>query len=215
MQEVEKQCQCAGNCGCAAKPVNSFSDVAASGSVCGGFSSSLKRQNQSDTAVGSGGVSWRDNFALGESSSSQVTVPHASSHESAGCCGGPRSEISHTGLNSEAVLSLELESSLPTNLNTLERVGQTDAFVSEDNLGLYNEDPKQKVESQAVCCEPQTISHVVSGDEAVSDNDFCCKNQTKVNPTASGSVDVFSGHVSQTTPSNSEELVALVSQEGN
>lgn len=215
MQEVKKQCQCAGNCGCGTEPVKSFNDLTASGSVCGGFSSSLKRQNQSDTAVGSRGVAGRDNFTLGQSSPSVIAVAHAPSQESAGCCGGPRSEISLVGLNSEAVLGFELESPVPADFDGLEGVMKADAFIAVNNFGLNNENPEQKVEGKAVCCEPQRIVTVVSGDKAERNEDFCCNNQTKVNPTASGSVDVFSGHVSQTTPGNSEELVALVSQEGN
>ena len=215
MQEVEKQCQCAGNCGCDAKPVKSFSDVTATGAVCCGFSSSFESKNQGNSAISSRGVTGRNDLALGEPSSSEVTVSHASSHESAGCCGGPGSEISLVGLNSEAVLGFEFNSPSPTDNEGLEWVIQADAFVSKHNFGFDNENPEQVIESQTVSCEPQSVIEVVSREKTEGNNDFCCNNQTKVNPTASGSVDVFSGHVSQTTPSNSDELVALVSQEGN
>ena len=214
MQEVEKQCQCAGNCGCGANPIESFGDLTASSSICCGFSSSLESKNQSNSAISSRRVAGRNNLAVGESGSSEVAVAHAPSHESAGCCGGPRSEISLVGLNSEAVLSFEFKSPIPTDNEGLEWVVQADAFVGKHNLGFDNENPEQEIESKAVCCEPDSVIEVFRGNKAEYNNDLCCNNQTKVNPTASGPVDVFSGHVSQTTPSNSEELVALVSQKG-
>jgi len=214
VQEVEEQCQCAGNCGCGAKPVKSFSDLTAGSAVCCGFSSSLDSQDKSDTTVSSRRIAGGNDLAFAESSSSVVTIVHSSSNEPAGCCGGPRPEISLVSLNSEAILGFEFKGSLPTDYEGLEWIVQADAFVGVDNLGLHNENPEQKIESQAVSCEPNSVIEVVGGNKAIGNNDLCCNNQTKVHPTASGSVDVFSGHVSQTTPSNSEELVALVSQEG-
>lgn len=214
MQEVDKQCQCAGNCGCGTKPVESFSNLTAGSSVCCGFSSSLESKNQGNTAISSRGVAGSNYLAVGQSGASVVTGMHASSQESAGCCGSPRIEISLIGLNSETVLGFEFESSIPADNEGLEWVMQADAFVGVDNFGFNNENPEQKIEGNAVCSEPKSVVEVIGGDKANGNNDFCCNNQTKVNPTASGSVDVFSGHVSQTTPSNSEELVALVSQEG-
>jgi hypothetical protein len=214
VQEVEKQCQCAGNCGCGTQPVKALNDLAASSVSCNSFVSSLKRKDQSDTTISSRGVASSNDLAVGQSSSSVITLVHSSANESAGCCGSPRSEVALVGVDSEAVLSNEVQGSLPANGEALEGIVQTDVFVSVNNLGFDYKNPEQEVESNAVCCEPSGVIEVVGGQEAESNQDLCCKNQTKVNPTASGSVDVFSGHVSQTTPSAQEELVALVSQEG-
>lgn len=215
MQEVEKKCQCGGNCGCGTKPVKTFSDVTASSSARCGFGSSLEGENQSDAAIGSWGVTRGNDFAFAQSSSSVITLMHPSSNESAGCCGSPRSEVSPVGLNSEAVLGFELNSSTPTDGETLERVVEGNVLVGVDNLWLDNKDPEKEIEGNGVFAEPESIAVVMGGNKTQDSSNFCCKDQTKVNPTADGSVDVFSGHVSQTTPSTEEELVGLVSQEGN
>jgi len=215
VQEVEKKCQCAGNCGCGTKPVKSFSDLVSSSSTCCGFGSSLEGKDESNSAIGSRGVASGDNFAFAQSSASVITLVHPSTNESAGCCGSPRSEVTFVGLNSEAVLGFELDGSQPTNGEGLERVVEGNALIGVDNLWLDNKDPEQKIESNSVFAEPESVTVVAGGNKTQDNSNFCCKNQTKVDPAADGSVDVFSGHVSQTTPSTAEELVGLVSQEGN
>lgn len=215
MQEVEKKCQCAGNCGCGTKPVKSFSDIAASSSACCGLGSSLEGNDESNSAVSSRGVASGDNFTFAQASTSVITLVHSSTDESTGCCSSPRSEVTFVGLDSEAVLGFELNGSQPTNGEGLERVVEGNALVGIGNLWLDNKDPEQEVESNSVFAEPECVTVVAGGNKTKDNSNFCSKNQTKVDPAADGSVGVFRGHVSQTTPSTAEELVGLVSQEGN
>lgn len=196
------------------QPVQLLDQVIASRTLIDGFLAVLVSKNQSNTGLGFRGVARSDYLSGFQSSSSVVSVVKPSGYESVSSWGSPSGELGLVDQNGERVFGYEVIRSQPANLYGSEWVMNFDSGVCEDNLWMDNKNPEDHN-----CCKA-----VDDGDVAFV-NHACCvertsskttdnKDQSKISPVSSGTVNIFVRHDGQTTTSNTKVSKEAVTKEG-
>lgn len=209
MKEIQEKQAHTDACGKHANPCSPAADFSCCGLVLNGLTLPLEGKNQSNSTVGTWGITGGDDFSLSQSSSSVISVMHPSSGISSWCGSGPGFEgATIRSSHSKGKSGLEFFNGEPANVCLCERVADDYGSFSENYFGLNNKSPEQDVKGNAVDQRQISVTNVICSKELSGNNNLNNQDNSKVNPTAGWPIDVFFGHVSKTTPSTSEAYVA-------
>ncbi len=196
------------------QPVELLDQVVASRTLFDGIFTVLVSKDESNTGFGSRRVARRNNLSGFQTGASVISVVESFGNKSVRSWGSPSTELRFTNQNGERVFGDEVISSQPANLDGSQWVVDFDSSACVDNFWVNNEDPEDNN-----CCKA-----VDDGDVAFI-NHACCiegtsskttdnKDQSKISPVSSGTVNIFVRHDGQTTTSNTKVSKEAVTKEG-
>ena len=214
MQEIVEQNCCAGNGYCQCQPVVALSEMVESATSVQGFALAFEGQDHGNAAFSTGCCARGDDFSAFEASASEVGFMDSPSAVSTGCCGSPSAEGTFVGFNFESKSGVEVDGSVPTDADLLKRVDDVNLFAAENQLGLDDEDVAKNVSCCAVDEANDGFLASTSNSETNDYAQFNCCQDSEVNPTTSGSVNILIGHETQTTPSEEFNFVSSNTMKG-
>ena len=194
--------------------VDLFDQVIAGSTLLDGIFTMFVGKDKSNTAFGSRGITWSNDFASFQAGSSVIRVMQSSSVEAAGSWSSPSGVSGVLDQNGEGVLGYEVIGSEPTNLNGAEWVMNFDANFGENNLWVNNQNPENRTKSETIDEGNSSffgLSDVKesTGGQSTNKNDDC-----KISPVTSRAVNVFVRHDGQTTTVVGQVSKDSVTKEG-
>lgn len=196
------------------QPVDMFDQVITGSTLFDGVFAMFVGKNQGDTAFGSRGITWSDDFASFQAGSSVVGVMQSSGVEAAGSWCSPSGVSGVSNQNGEGVLGYEVISSKPTNLDSSEWVMNFDANFGEYNLWVNNQNPEDSTKGKTIDEGYESFFGLSDIEESTGGQTTNKNNDCKIGPVTSWAVNVFVRHDGQTTTVAGQVSKDSVTKEG-
>jgi len=173
-----------------------------------------KRQDQSGSALRSRGITRRNYFSGLQAGSSEIGFMISSDAVSTWSRSAPGRVTSLFGLHLERESCIEVDSSEPADFDALEWVDNLNAFISEDNSWFYHQGEEKNVCGCTVDTGQKRVVRLSSKSEANYYAKFDDHDKCEVDPVATRSIGIGSGHGNQTTLEKGFESVSSITKKG-
>jgi len=196
------------------QPVDLFDQVIAGSTLLDGIFTMFIGKDKSNTAFGSRGITWSNDFTSFQAGSSVVRVMQSSGVEAAGSWSSPSGVSGVLNQNGEGVLGYEVIGSEPTDLNGAEWVMNFDANFGENNLWVNNQNPENRTKSETIDEGNSSFFGLSYVKESTGGQTTNKNNDRKIGPVTSWAVNVFVRHDGQTTTVVGQVSKDSVTKEG-
>ncbi|NBQ93163.1 MAG: hypothetical protein EBT82_03645 [Micrococcales bacterium] len=215
MKKVNHQREYAASCQSQGNQIDLFGNVVARRTLSDGTLSMLLGKNKRDSALSSWRVIGGDDFAFFKSGSSEVTVVNLSGVESTWRWSTPSGVFAGGSNYGERVFGGEFVNSKPADNYSSERIVDLNSFSGVNNFGADYENPEQSAGCKGIAYANPTFGYKSRVEKTYRNTKANEDSDTKVNPIASGAINIIIGHVSNTTTTLTEKSEYLLAKKGN